>query len=374
MPGPNPAERLVALAADHADKAEADRRPTPEVVHAVREAGFARHFVPARWGGTQGTFRRFLDTTAEVAVADPSAAWVASIAASLGRMAGFLPEAGQRAVWAGNPDALVVGALLPGGEATAVAGGWLLSGRWAFVSGIDHADHALLCCPVPVDGDRREVRFLLVPRSAYEIERTWFTVGMRGTGSDTLVLAEPVFVPYGHSFARETLLAGRAEASDAHCHRVPLKSVSGLSFAAPALGALDGALTAWTASQAARRAARAGGLGMSGETTATEELALARAAGETDAARLLLTRAAADADEGRPDAAATARAQRDHALAVDLLVAAVDGLLRSSGTRAQQESEPLQRYWRDVHAAAGHAVLRWEPAARAYAALRLESP
>ncbi|MCD7439417.1 hydrolase [Streptomyces lincolnensis] len=373
MPDPARLAELTALAADHADKAEADRRPTPEVAQAVRDAGFARHFVPARWGGTQGTFRWFLDSTAEVAAADPSAAWVASIAATLGRMAGFLPDAGQRAVWAEHPDALVVGALLPGGEATEAAGGWLLSGRWAFLSGIDHADHALLCCPVPVPGGGREVRFLLVPRSAYEIERTWFTVGMRGTGSDTLVLPEPVFVPHGHSFAREVLLAGRPEASEAHCHRVPLKSVSGLSFAAPALGALDGALTAWTANAAARRATRAGGLGMSGDTAATEELALARAAGETDAARLLLTRAAADADESRPDGARTTRAQRDHALAVDLLVTAVDRLLRTSGTRAQSESDPLQRYWRDVHAAAGHAVLRWEPAARGYAALKLES-
>ncbi|MGR6974179.1 acyl-CoA dehydrogenase family protein [Streptomyces cynarae] len=365
------AHEVGELAAAQAAKAELDRRLGPEVTEGIRAAGFARHFVPARWGGTEGSFGTFVREVADVAAGDASAAWCASIAATLGRMAGFLPEEGQRAVWADGPDAFVVGALMPGGNARAVTGGWEIDGKWAFLSGIHASDHALLCCPVPTADGGREVRFLLVPRAAYTIEETWFTVGMRGTGSDTLAL-EPTYVPREHTFARADLLAGQPVASEAHANRVPLKSVSGLSFAAPVLGAAEGALRSWSGAVAQKRRAAPSADRISGGQDATSELTLARAAGEIDAARLLLERAAADADAGRPSPLTAARAQRDHVLAVELLLDAVGRLSRTAGTRAQSESGDFQRFWRDANAASGHAVLQWEPAARGYAVAALD--
>ncbi|MGH1556134.1 hypothetical protein ACRAWF_43230 [Streptomyces sp. L7] len=114
------AREVGEVAATHAAKAELDRRLGPEVTESIRAAGFARHFVPVRWGGSEGTFGVFARTVAEVAAGDASAAWCASIAATLGRIAAFLPEEGQRAVWGDGPDAFVVGALMPGGNARAV--------------------------------------------------------------------------------------------------------------------------------------------------------------------------------------------------------------------------------------------------------------
>lgn len=371
---PRDAARLAGLAAEHAEKSEADRRLTPEVAEAIREAGFARRFVPARWGGDQGAFTDFLQAVSAVAAGDPSAAWCASISSTLGRMAAFLPHEGQQRVWGDGPDASVVGALVPGGHAVAVPGGWEIGGRWSYLSGIHHSDHALLCCPVPVEGGGSEVRFLLVPRSAYTIERTWFTVGMRGTGSDTLVL-DPLFVPVGHTFARSDLVDGTPVTGlDAPCYTAPLMSVSGLSFAGPLLGAAEGALAGWTAANAAKRAAAARqGNRISTGTKVSSELALARAAGEVDAARLLLERAAQEADAGRSGRALATRAHRDYALAADLLTGAVDLLFRTAGTRAASEADPFQRFWRDANSAAGHAVLQWEPAARGFAATVFEA-
>ena len=363
---------LTRLAAEHAVRAEADRRLTPEVAAAIRAAGFHRYFVPARWGGAQGGFTDFLSGVATLAQGDPSAAWCASVAATMGRMAAFLPPAGQRLIWQDGPDLSVVGSLMPGGNATAVRGGWELSGRWAFLSGIHHCDHALLCAPVPLDGGGKEVRFLLVPRSAYTVERTWFTVGMRATGSDTLVL-DPVFVPAEHSFARDDLVSGTPRSAEGRCYQVPLKSVSGRSFAAPVLGAVQGALAGWTASTAAKQAASVVQSNrLSSGTEASAKLALARSDGELDAARLLLERSARDADAGRADPATAVRAHRDYVLAVELLLESVGRLFRTAGTRSQSEADPFQRFWRDANAASGHAVLQWEPAARAFAALRLE--
>jgi alkylation response protein AidB-like acyl-CoA dehydrogenase len=367
---------LAELAASHAGSAELDRRLSPRTARAIVSAGFARHFVPARWGGAEGGFAEYLAGVAAVAEGDPAAAWCASIAGTMGRMAGFLPEEGQRAVWGEGPDAFVVGGLIPAGTAEPADGGWLLSGRWPYMSGVHWSDHAMLACavPTPEGGERgeREVRFLLVPRAAYAIEDSWYMVGMRGTGSDTLVL-EPTFVPYEHSCSREELIAGRAPdaATAAACHRVPLKGVSGLSFAAPVLGAARGALRAWSAMAAARRSAPSAHRQLASGDAAADAV-LARAAGLADAAELLLQRAAADADRGALTAPLTAaRAHRDQALAADLLVDVVNLLFRNAGTRGQSDTSPFQPFWRDANAGAGHAVLQFEPAATAYARLAL---
>ncbi|MEU1404360.1 acyl-CoA dehydrogenase family protein [Streptomyces sp. NPDC005728] len=367
--GPRP-QRASALAARHAPYAEREKQLHPEVVEALREAGFARHFVPSRWGGHEGGFEDYLTAVADVSRGDPSAGWCAAILASLSRMAAFLPEEGRRTVWAQGPDTLVVGALVPGGTARTASGGWLLGGRWPYVSAVHYSDFALLAAQVPLDSGRSQTRFLLVPRAAYGIERTWDTVGMRGTGSDTLVLDE-VFVPTEHTFLIRELASGQQPGDGPAPLAVPHKNVSGLSFAAPVLGAVRGALDTWTRTTAHKRAAS----NAAQPPAVSAELDLARCSAQADAAELLLTRAARDADLGALGTElAGARAQRDHVVAVDLLLDAVNRLQRTGGTGAQSLGGDLQRFWRDANTAAGHAVLKWEPAARRFGAARLAVP
>jgi two-component flavin-dependent monooxygenase/oxygenase LndZ5 len=103
---------------------------------------------------------------------------------------------------------------------------------------------------------------------------------------------------------------------------------------------------------------------------ASAELALGRSAGEADAARLLIDRAAGLADGGGADGPLSrleaARNLRDCSLATDLAVTAVDRLFRQAGTRGQATSGPMQRLWRDVTAISTHVALQFEPAARGY--------
>ncbi|MEU8674472.1 hydrolase [Streptomyces sp. NPDC048560] len=361
-------EELARQAAASAQTAEEARALDPDVVKLLLGAGFARHFVPRAHGGTEGTFADLTDAVARVGAACPATAWCASLAANLGRMAAYLPAGGQQEVWEQGPDALVAGSLSPFGKAAPSAGGHTVSGRWPYVSAVAYADWLLLCATLP---DGAAPRVFAVPRAAVDVVETWDSAGMKATGSHTVVVTD-VFVPARRSFARAGLLTGTPVSAVAACHTVPLEASNGLSFAAPLLGAADGALGHWTAY--AQVKARSAVLNPQAPGPSREALAgvLAHAAGETDAARLLLERCARVADLGADVTPEQIRRNlRDTALAVRMLASAVNRLVANGGTTGFSGDRPLQRYWRDVNASVTHIALQFDAAALAYAEGRL---
>lgn len=360
-------DELAAAAAAAAQPAEEKRKLAPDVVTSLLDAGFARHFVPREFGGTEGSFSDLTRAVATVGAACPATAWCASLAANLGRMVAFLPAEGHHEVWRHGPDPLVVGSLASFGEAAVAPAGWQLSGRWPYISGVDYADWALLCATAPGGG---EARVFALPRSDIQIEQSWDSIGMRATGSHNVVV-DDVFVPATRTFSRDDVLAGRPTTSTAACHTVPLEAANLLSFAAPLLGTAEGALAVWT-SYATGKAAAWTPAAPSASVLATT---LARTAGETDAARLLLERCADVCDRGAavtPEQ--TVRNIRDTSLAVEILASAVNRLATRGGTANYGEGRPLQRFWRDANTTASHVALQFEMAAMAYAEGRLWEP
>jgi len=356
------AEAVSALAAERAVAGEAARRLDQAVVDVLVDAGFARHFVSARWGGAQGSFAEACEAVSLVGEGCTSAAWLASIFAYSARFASFLPEQGQAELWADGPDQIVVSALVPAGQQQEVPGGWRISGEWLYISGVDVSDWALVCGPM-LGEPRRPQHFFAVPRSDYSFADTWHSTGMRATMSNTLVI-DDAFVPAHRSFAHGLLMSGADDPRLPVCHRAPLRAAGGLAFAVPIIGAATGALKAAVARQAAKRPGKPGSDG-------TAQVTLTRAAGEIDAARLLIDRVAALCDEGRFDPNERARHGRDAALATELAVNAVDRLMRLGGTSGYAEELPVQRFWRDVSCASTHHAVQLEAAALTYAPLLL---
>lgn len=350
----------AGLAARHATAADHTRRLPDKVVEALVAVGFARHFVPVRWGGRSGGFVELLDAVSAVGEGCTSAAWIAAVTAGAARMGVYLPEEGQRELWSAGADTVIAGALNPTGRALPADGGWRLTGEWPLVSGVDFADWTLVCALVP-QGERQVARFFAVPRRDYRVADTWFNVGMRATGSNTLV-ADGVFVPAHRSVARDDIWQGRAVGSDARCHTARLRTVSGTLFAAPALGAARAAVRAWSA----RMSGKPGNGRPAPRDDPSVRGVLARSEGEIESAALLLGRAARTGDDGPGSEGERIRAPRDCALAVDQLVDAVERLFRTAGSGAQAQDDPLQRVWRDVHCVASHVALRFETAGGAY--------
>ncbi|MDW8805232.1 hydrolase [Streptomyces scabiei] len=350
------AQEAAVVAARHAERADAERVLPRTVVEAVVDAGFARHFVPTHRGGAAGDTSDLLHAVSAVAEGCTSAAWCASVIAGAARMGAYLPEEGQHELWDKGPDTMVAGALIPRGSATPVADGWRVTGEWSFTSAVDFSDWALVCALVP-HGGTPVPWFLALPRHDYRVVDTWTPVGMRGTGSNTLVV-DDVFVPAHRGFTRADMISGRSIGSEARCHTAPLRLISGVLFGAPALGAARAALRAWSAHTAS------GG----GTDDIVPAGVLARATIATDAAALLLERAARVADSPAASAVEQLRGPADCAYAVEQLVDVVERLLRTSGSAVQLAGHPLQRIWRDIHGLAGHVALRFDPAGAAYGA------
>lgn len=347
------------LAGAQAAQADAERRVRPEVVRALVDAGFARWRVPTRWGGDWRSHQDLTAAVAKLAEDCPSTAWLASVAAYSARYVACLPEQGQADLWAEGPDTLAAIVFKPLGTVVPVEGGYRLSGSWTYVSGVDHFDWALLTGPAPgPQSGGQPMRLFAVPRRDYTFEDTWSSLGMRGTGSHTAVL-DDVFVPEHRTCLREDAMRGETVGHPGY-PKLSNPAVSGLMFTGPVLGAARGALA--VAAQLVA-AAPTGPRAVAGQAYQVD---FARAAGDIDAAQLLLERAATVADGAELPAELVRRNRRDCALALQMLVAAADRLLRIGGTRAQEDGHPLQRYWRDIRSVASHAVMQFEPAAVDY--------
>ncbi|MFG2298620.1 acyl-CoA dehydrogenase family protein [Streptomyces sp. NPDC048603] len=352
--------RAATLAALGTADAEYARRLTTATADALVDAGFARHFVPKRWGGDAGSFTEAAEAAATLAEACASTAWCAALYAAHARLAAHLPEEGQAELWAAGPDVRIAAAVVPpAGQATAAPGGWVLHGTWRLASGVDHAHWVLLASPAGT-GEDRGSRIFAVPREDVEILDTWRSLGLRGTGSNG-VRVERAFVPAHRTFTVADL--DRPGSGRDRCHAVPHLMVAGAQFVAPALGAARAALRDWHD----LFTARTGTDGTSVSGTPGRSLAAARASADLHAAGLVLRHALHRADAGDVTPLAVSENVRDFARVAELCAAATDLLMRTAGSRALAEDSPLQRRWRDVLAATGHAALGMDAASVHYA-------
>ncbi|MGW1915398.1 acyl-CoA dehydrogenase family protein [Streptomyces sp. NPDC002076] len=353
---------IAELASRRAEKAEAARTPDLDVINALVAAGAARHFVPTSLGGSGGTFAELKQAAVVIGEQCPATAWCMVVAGLMTRTANYLPPAGQKQLWAGGPDTLIAGGVTPRGVAAPVEGGWLLSGSWPAVSSSERA-HWILLSAAAEGPDGSEQRVCLVPRAEVRIDRTWDDVGMQATGSHTAVV-EQVFVPDTMTFPAGLLTELDAPQAGPDGRAVPLLAVNAFLFCLPMLGAAHGALRYWKQLTGAKLHGRPGAYD---PVVAHYADVFARSSSEIDAAELLLDRIAQVTDTAptvtRSD---VARNQRDCAFAAELLVRAVDRLMRASGTSGHSTGSVLQRLWRDIHTAGSHAALQFGTAAANY--------
>lgn len=201
--------------------------------------------------------------------------------------------------------------------------------------------------------------FFLIPPGEYKVRDTWFTAGMRATGSNTII-TDNVFVPSTRVLSLSDLRDGKAPGgavNESPIFRTPFFFYAPLTFATPMLGAAQGAyehFREWTKTRKA-----VGGASVAEKTSI--QVQMARAAADLDACELLLRRAAQVPHEPESHSPQLlARSVRDFARAAELVVGAIDTLIALSGTAGFATSHPIQRAWRDIHFASMHISLNTE--------------
>lgn len=195
-------EPLVASARDRMDR---ECRLIPELVDALRASGVTRAAVPFEFGGPQLDPMAQIELVEEFSRIDGALGWCAMIASAASFSCGFLqPDSARR--WFGPADACMAGQIHPTGHAEKVAGGYVVSGRFRFGSGISHATMILAGCLVSENGGlaqddrgRPRMRTVIVEPSKVQVVGNWDTGGLRATGSSDYIL-DGVFVPEADSY------------------------------------------------------------------------------------------------------------------------------------------------------------------------------
>ncbi|GAB3457666.1 3-hydroxy-9,10-secoandrosta-1,3,5(10)-triene-9,17-dione monooxygenase oxygenase subunit [Actinophytocola sediminis] len=368
---------LLPAFRDRAQDTEDARRVSEESIKTLRQTGFFRLLAPIRYGGLESHPNLFYRAVRDIAGACGSTGWVAAVLGCHPWQLGLFDDRAQQEVWAENEDTLVSSSYAPMGRATPVDGGFQFTGRWSFSSGCDHADWVLLGGLVlDDDGNPTDFRTFLLPGADYAIDDVWDTIGLRGTGSNDIIV-DKVFVPEYRtlSFTETGRCQGPGQAvNPGPLYRLPFASVFSCSISVPVVGMAQGAYDAYVEHTRARVRASTGG--RAAEDT-FNQVRIAEAASKIDAAVLQIERnldqqmELATAGEKIPFPLRV-RTRRDQVNATSSAIAAVDRLFESAGGRALKAGTPIQRFWRDAHAGRVHAINDPEKALAMYGQAQLE--
>ncbi|MCY3733231.1 MAG: acyl-CoA dehydrogenase family protein [Chloroflexi bacterium] len=349
---------LVAAARDLRGKIDSGRawadehsRMAPEVVQALRDAGLFTMIAPREVGGAELAFPEGIRVFEELGYSDPSAAWHVANSASLCSAAAGLEAAVRDPIFAGEPGPYgFAGVTTVHGEP--VAGGYRVSGRAPFMTGVNDAPWALFHGDVHENravrrlGGMADTRQFIVPASDFTVESTWGAArAMRGTGSDAATVTD-AFVPEG--LARPVI--NPAVVIDRPIFRIPVLAHMG----PPAAAAILVGIARRGTDETARRLA----IRTSGSIIARDRVNFHQRLGEATAAvdvysaglQAMAQSVWADAQRGELSQAAHARMYATSLWVMDQTRALLSDLLLLMGSAFYASANPVEAGLRDAHA------------------------
>jgi len=348
-----------------------------ETVRVLNESGLMRLMQPRRVGGSECDWVALIDVSSELARGCGSTAWNWANWAVHHWMLALWPPQCQDEAWGADPAVLIASAIMfPPGKATPVPGGYRLSGRWPFSSGVDSCAWNQIGAVVEGSG---ELRMFMVPRDDYRIIDNWHVLGLRGTGSKD-VEAKDIFVPEHRTLAVDASKGGSvhpgAAANPGPIFRISLFAALPHMLIGIPLGIVQGAYDIFLEGLRVR-ASRYSGKSLADMTAL--QIKVAEASACIDAARLVLRNdcnsAQALAECGQvPDLMTKATWRRDGAFAAQLCGRAMDVIFKSAGATGLYDEQPLQRAFRDLHAANAHITMMWDAQATTFGRVALGLP
>jgi 3-hydroxy-9,10-secoandrosta-1,3,5(10)-triene-9,17-dione monooxygenase len=349
------ARALVPILAAREPSATEARNVPSETIDDLHRAGLLRLLQPRRFGGHQASLGVFLQAVEILAEGCASSAWVYGVLGELEWVIACLPERGQIDIWGDDPAALAAGSIVPRAVGVPISGGWRVTGRYAFASGCRHARWLIVGARCQDQAGCEEARYLFVPTREVEIIDDWRALGMRGTGSFSLMLHD-VFVPEHRTVTIADIVAGTPPGRLVHPDYAVLCAPRYyvVPFVLPAVGFALGRRALALATEALRARVLS--------PSDAFHMQLGRAAALIESALLIFTTRRAES-VARLESGATIseadvlRNRRDVALAFQMIRQGVEQLVAVNGARTVYDAEPLQSVLRDVTSIGTHMVV-----------------
>ncbi|MCU4581081.1 acyl-CoA dehydrogenase family protein [Acinetobacter gyllenbergii] len=196
-------ERLCQEIRERACTGEFDNQAyvSQDIIEKLKQIGVYRALVPKRFGGNEWSPKQFCELIEQLSKADGSVGWVASFGMSPAYL-GSLPEATLAQLYKDSPDIVFAGGIFPPQPAEITDDGVVVSGRWKFSSGCMGADIVGVGISPQKDNEAQGLpRMAVMPANKAQIDMTWDTVGLKGTGSHDLVVKD-VLVAKEWTFVR----------------------------------------------------------------------------------------------------------------------------------------------------------------------------
>ncbi|HUA34087.1 MAG TPA: acyl-CoA dehydrogenase family protein [Candidatus Binataceae bacterium] len=354
------ATALKPLLAANSREAERLRRPVDEAWDALRASGIFYHFVPKIYGGLEFDIDTYIDAMMPLGEGCSSTGWVASFCVEHNWMlAHFSKQAQDETFGGGFPYIIAPGVTFPPGIMTAVEGGYRVTGRWKWGTGVMHADWVLASAILP-NGSRPRIYFILVPAEQVDVIDTWHVDGMIGTGSNDIAMQD-VFVPAHRVIDMKEMQDGTAPGCRMHSnpiYRMPMLPFLCVAAAIPAVGTARQAVKTYRDRLTSRVT-----IGM--QSTQAErpaaQMRLARAQVLTSTAETIIRQAAREI-VGLAERAEPAKVEERIELrcriayAVKFAREAIQTLVEAAGAGAHMLDDPLQRAFRDINMMSCHVV------------------
>jgi len=360
------ARALAPKLRERALRAERDRNIPRESVDEYIDAGLIRTIMPKRWGGYEHDHEVAFDIAIELGRSTcGSSAWCLNYLSDHAGILAHFPDEAQHDVWTNNADACIATSAAPTGKVETASGGYRLDGQWSWASGIRHSQWIMIGGLVHRAGEHHpDMRLFLVPTSDLKVLDTWYCAGLRGTGSNTVELTD-VFVPEHRSVSFSTLrdaVSPGSKINAAPIYRTPFIAVHTYALLGPALGLARGGyadFVEWTRQRYLTYTA------LNVAQHVPVQIRVAEIAAQIDAAELLARRCFAIAREDYTQVTLGQRLllRRDFTYAMRMLRAAMDDLIKISGSSGLRDDNCVQRCWRDVHAISSHVVMNFDVAA-----------
>ena len=350
------AQTIVPVAERNVRATEELRRMPEENFRAIMESGLLPLMRPKMFGGYEGDWMTQIDCVSEVARVCGSTGWCMTFLIQHQYFLSLFSEEAQRYVYERHPDPTILTSFNQTGTVKEVTGGYEIGGRWHFASAGDYCQWAIVggVTRNPDGSVKKRLNFLLKP-GEFRIDRVWDAMGLRGSGSND-VIVEPVFVPESFTYDHDEALVGRAPGHSVHegvLYRSPLVLNSGFAVMTPMHGIARGGYEAFVELTAGRGARP---LGAKPSERIDVQIAIGESKLEIDLAYLVTEKLVATIFEGKKVTRVDAVRQRRDMMAVrKLLQGAADRLFDISGAHGLLGNHAIQRHWRDLHAICHHA-------------------